>query len=142
LPQHLGGYLPFQYELTDRLRPGENVLALTVDSRWSNVPPEGAAVGAKRIDYLEPGGIHRSAQLELVPPIFIADVFAKPVRVLDPDRQLEVICTLDAAALPPQPLEVQAELKSGARVLAGTRESLQIAAPGQTEFKLTLSNLG
>lgn len=103
LPPHLGGYLPFCYEITDYLTGGENVLAVAVDSRWTNVPPEGAPVGAKRIDYLEPGGIYRSVRLELVPQAFISDLFAKPVKVLDADRRVEVLCSIDAAAQPPDP---------------------------------------
>ena len=34
LPPHLGGYLPFHYELTGSLKAGaENLMALAVDSR-------------------------------------------------------------------------------------------------------------
>jgi beta-galactosidase len=62
-PNTLGGYLPFRYEITDWLTGGDNVLAVAVDSRWSNVPPGGAPIRAKRIDYLEPGGIYRSVRL-------------------------------------------------------------------------------
>lgn len=98
LPQHLGGYLPFRYELTEWLAEGDNVLAVAVDSRWSDVPPEGSKEGAKRIDYLEPGGIYRSVRLESVPQIFISDVFAKPVKVLDADRRIEVLCAMNSTA--------------------------------------------
>jgi beta-galactosidase len=82
LPQHLGGYLPFEHEITDFVT-GDNVLALAVDSRWMNVPPEGSPRGPSSIDYLAPGGILRRARLLSVPQIFLADVYAKPVRVLD-----------------------------------------------------------
>src|SRR6185437_4142596 len=62
--KHLGGYLPIQYELTDYLRAGDdNILWLEVDSRWSNVPPEGAPIGPRRVDYLEVGGIYRDVRL-------------------------------------------------------------------------------
>jgi beta-galactosidase len=46
-PRHLGGYLPFEYELTNFLIDGENSLELVVDSRRSNVPPEGSQKGTK-----------------------------------------------------------------------------------------------
>ncbi len=141
LPQHLGGYLPFRYEITDWLTTGDNVLAVAVDSRWSNVPPEGAPVGAKRIDYLEPGGIYRSVRLEAVPRIFISDVFAKPVKVLDVDRRVEVRCAIDAAA-GSGPVEIEAQLRSGARVVARARETLRIGEPGEKQVTLTLSKLG
>ncbi len=45
LPQHLGGYLPSRYEITSLLKSKNNVLAVEVDARWSNVPPEGAPAG-------------------------------------------------------------------------------------------------
>lgn len=56
-PKHLGGSLPSRYEIGGQLREGENVIAVAVDSRWSNVPPEGSPKGPASIDYLEPGGI-------------------------------------------------------------------------------------
>ncbi len=142
LPQHLGGYLPFRYELTEWLTAGDNVLALAVDSRWSNVPPEGSPVGTKRVDYLEAGGIHRSVRLQAVPPIFIRDVFAKPVNVLDAKRRVDVTCSLDAAIPASKPVHVQVELKQDGRVVARARETLRLDKPGQTDVKLTLSNLG
>ena len=142
LPQHLGGYLPFRYEITNQLAEGGNVLAVAVDSRWSNVPPEGSPVGAKRVDYLEPGGIYRSVRLEAVPQIFINDVFAKPVKVLDADRRVEVVCSIDAAAPASQPVQIEVELRSGDRVVSRAQETLRIEAAGPKQVALTLSKLG
>ena len=142
LPAHLGGYLPFRYEITPHLVNGDNLLTVVVVSRWSNVPPEGAAVGAKRIDYLEPGGIYRSVHLEVVPQMFISDVFAKPVKVLDADRRVEVLCTIDAAAAASKPVRVEVELRSGTRVVARVRETVRLEAAGTKSVTLTLSNLG
>lgn len=142
LPQHLGGYLPFQYELTEWLKDGENTLDVTVDSRWSNVPPEGSPLGAKRVDYLEAGGIYRSVWLKAVPQVFICDVFAKPVQVLDPNRRIEVLCSLDAATIPAKPVQVQLELRDGSSVVARARNVVQLDKPGQTDVALVFSNLG
>jgi beta-galactosidase len=142
LPEHLGGYLPFRYEVTDFLTDGDNVLAVAVDSRWSNVPPEGVPVGAKRIDYLEPGGMYRSVRLALVPRVFISDLFAKPVRVLDADRRVEVLCTIDAAAPARGPARVEVQLRRGARVVAKVSESFPVDQPGQQQVALTLSDPG
>lgn len=141
LPRHWGGYLPFRYEITDWLRKGENVLAMTVDSRWSNVPPEGAPGGAARIDYLEPGGICRGARLEAAPSIFLSDVFAKPTNVLTEKRRVEVVCTLDVARASTKPLEIHVELKDGAQVVSSATETLRIEKAGQARVQLTLSNL-
>ena len=141
LPQHLGGYLPFHYELTDWLKDRENTLDVIVDSRWSNVPPEGAPIGAKYIDYLEPGGIYRSVRLEAVPQVFIQDVFAKPVHVLEPSRTVDVSCSLDAAEIPNGLVELQVELQDHSSVVSQSRQTVRLEKTGQTDLKLTLSNL-
>jgi len=142
LPQHLGGYLPFRHEITNWIEKTDNVLALKVDSRWSDVPPEGAPVGPKRVDYLEPGGILRPARLIAVPQIFISDVFANPVRVLASDRAVEVVCSLNAALAIDKPVQVRAQLKDGNRVIAESQETVSTEKAGQSSVKLTLSNLG
>ena len=81
---HLGGYLPFSYEVTDVVSEGDNLLAVLLDASFDlNVPPNVPAPGTNTdIDYFEPGGIYREVSLRAVPQIFIDDVFAKPVDVL------------------------------------------------------------
>ncbi|HEY1001298.1 MAG TPA: hypothetical protein VGD83_16805 [Streptosporangiaceae bacterium] len=95
---HLGGYLPFVVELTGLLRPRGNVLAVRLDSTFNlNVPPDRPAPEpAISVDYWQPGGIYRDMRLRVVPLAFLADVFAKPVSVLDPAaRQVVVQMTVD-----------------------------------------------
>ncbi|MDE3057889.1 MAG: twin-arginine translocation signal domain-containing protein [Bacteroidota bacterium] len=142
LPQHLGGYLPSHYEITEWLNDQDNILAVEVDSRWSNVPPEGSPKGPKRIDYLEPGGIFRSAHLQAVPQIFISDVFAKPVNVLDSGRHVEVVCLIDGADVVTKSVELQVELKNKDLIISRARKTIRIEQTGTTEAALTLSNLG
>jgi beta-galactosidase len=142
LPQHLGGYLPCRYEITDWVKDSNNVLSVIVDSRWSNVPPQGAEVGAKRIDYLEPGGIFRPVHLQVVPQVFIDDVFAKPVQVLDSSRRVEVACSIDSAGSVSKPVEIQVELLDGAKVVSRSQKRVQIEKSGKSEVLLTLTNLG
>jgi len=141
LPRHLGGYLPFEYELTEWLKT-ENTLNVAVDSRWSNVPPDGSPIGAKRVDYLEAGGIYRSAWLKAVPQIFIRDVFVKPVQVIDPSRRIEILCTLDAAVVPTKSVRLEAQLQDGARVVSKVTETVRLDKTGQSSLKMTLGNLG
>jgi beta-galactosidase len=142
LPEHLGGYLPFRYEVTEWLTSGDNVLAVAVDSRWKNVPPEGSPEGPHSIDYLEPGGMIRGVSLSAVPQVFLSDVFAKPANVLDPNRRVEVTCAIDAAIAIDRPVQVRTELLDGSRVVAAAQESAQLKTAGKTEVRLTLSNLG
>jgi beta-galactosidase len=141
LPKHLGGYLPFHYEITNFVKDGENVLAVAVDSRWSNVPPQGSPKGPQRVDYLEPGGIHRPVRLRAAPQIFIADVFAKPVQVLDKNRRLEVLCTVDTRIVTDAPIEIRVELKDGAKLVSQTQKTIQLESVGVKEISLTLSDL-
>lgn len=142
LPQHLGGYLPFQYEVTGLLRENPNLLTVAVDSHWLNVPPTGSPRGPKAVDYLIPGGITRAASLRAVPSVFIKDVFAKPVEVLEPRRRVEVKCVLDAASIPTRPTMVHARLMKGLRVVADSTQAVHITQKGEIELQVTLENLG
>jgi beta-galactosidase len=141
LPQHLGGYLPFHYEITDLLA-AQNVLGVAIDSRWMNVPPDGYPKGPNAIDFLEPGGIVRSVKLRAVPHIFISDVFAKPVKVLDASRRVEVTCTIDAGVLPEKSLQLQVAMMDGENQIATASQTLNLNQTGETQVVLTLSDLG
>jgi beta-galactosidase len=140
-PKHLGGYLPFQHEITDAIRDGENVLAVAVDSRWSNVPPQGSPKGPPRVDYLEAGGIHRSVRLRAVPSVFISDVFVKASQVLEPSRTADIVCTIDAATVPEGPIRLYAEVGDGIRVLSRSEQAIRIEKPGTTAATLRISGL-
>jgi beta-galactosidase len=142
LPEHLGGYLPFRYEITDGLAAGDNVLGVAVDSRWKNVPPEGSKAGPKSIDYLEPGGIFRNVSLCAVPHVFISDVFAKPVKVLDSDRHVVVTCSIDAGTGVDEPAQIKTELINAGQVISSAQQTLKIESAGKAEVALTLSDLG
>ena len=141
LQQHLGGFLPFSYEVTGLVNGKENVLAVAVDSRWMNVPPAGSAKGPRSLDYLLPGGITGSVHLSAVPQVFVSDVFAKPVNVLDANRRVEVTCSVDAGAIPSGPIRLEATLKQRSRVIAATAKRLTISKIGETQASLTLTGL-
>jgi beta-galactosidase len=117
-PEYKGGYTPFAVELTDHLRhDANNVLAVKLDStERADIPPFGG-----RIDYLTFGGIYRDVRLRVVPRTFIANVFARPVRVAETDMGLDVRCWLDGPVAAGATLAV--ELRDGDRVLA-TNEAL------------------
>lgn len=142
LTPHYGGYLPFSYEITEWVHAGENTLLTGVDARWSNVPPDGHPDGANRVDFLEPGGIHREVWLEAVPKVYISDVFAKPVDVLTHNRHIETRCTIDAGVALQKPVVLQVEMKESGRVISRARKEIRIEKTGQTEITLNLANLG
>jgi beta-galactosidase len=141
---HLGGYLPFSAEVTGLLRPAGNVLAVRLDSAFNlNVPPDRPAPEPTvSVDYWQPGGLYRDARLRVVPQAYLADVFAKPVNVLDPAaRQVVVQVTVDAARVPDSPVQVAAELHDGERPLAGAQVPVTITQPGQVTVTATLAGL-
>ena len=162
---HLGGYLPFSAEITGQLRPHGNVLAVRLDSTFNlNVPPDRPAPQVSTsVDFWQPGGIYRDVRLRVVPPVFLADVFAKPVNVLDiAARQVVVEATVDAATVPANTapantglantgpantgpagsVQVAVDLLDGARTIASARVPVVITGAGQVTVTATLSGLG
>ena len=140
LAEHRGGYLPFRYEITELLRK-ENTLAVKVDSRWLPIPPAGSPKGFAACDYYLTGGIIGPVELQHVPQVYISDVFAKPIDVLSASRRLELICSIDAAALQPGQFRLEATLMSGFVKVASTSKSILLERTGVTEATLTLTSL-
>jgi len=141
LPRHLGGFLPFSYEITGLVKEKGNVLAVAVDSRWMNVPPEGSPKGPSSIDYMLPGGITGAVRLRAVPRIFISDVFAKPVNVLDSQRRLEIACLIDAGMVPSGVLRLEASLSDNARVIASSATRFDLENTGESKVTLSVTGL-
>jgi beta-galactosidase len=140
--EHLGGYLPFSFEITDVVEPAGNVLAVRLDSGFNlNVPPDRPAPAVSTaVDYWQPGGIYRDVRLRVVPEAFLSDVFAKPENVLDSAaRRVVVQATVDAAAA--CDADVLVELRDGDRVLADARATVAVNGPGQATATVTLSGL-
>lgn len=140
LASHIGGFLPFDCEITGFTQEAENVLAVQVDSRWLNVPPSGSPRGPASVDYLLPGGITGSIELRAFPQIFLREVFAKPVDVLSPKRRVEINCRVDAGGQLPARIRIEAALSKDGRVLSSTSQDTQIEKTDQ-EFTLTLDKL-
>ncbi len=139
---HQGGYLPWQTELTGHLEGGDNVLALIVDSRWLQVPPDGAPGGAREVDYLQPGGIYRDATLRVVPEVFLSDVFVKPVNVLRRDRSVQIHATIDASVVPRGPVQISAQLWDGSSVIATASSSVTLEETGVTSVRFGITGIG
>lgn len=141
LPQHPGGFLPFEYEITDLIFDGDNLLVVAVDGRWLNAPPSGSAKGPASIDYLLPAGISGSVCLRAVPSLFLSDVFAKPAAVLDASRRLDAICRINAPAHAlPARVALEARLLDGGRLVARESRNVNLDQPEQ-EVSLSLTGL-
>ena len=138
---HQGGYLPWSVELTPNLVAGDNVLAVVVDGRWLDVPPDGAAGGASAVDYLQPAGLYRDVGLRIAPAVCIHDLFAKPTNVLSSSPSVDVQLTIDAAVLPSGPVPITATLLDGAAQVASASGEVTLTATGVTVSTLTISGL-
>lgn len=143
LGETVGGYLPFEHELTDQLRPGDNVLAVVVDARWGlDAPPSRPHPWRPRsVDFYQPGGLPRPAEVERLPPVFPTRVFAAPADVLTPQRRVDVRGELDARQPTSAPVQVTARLRDGHRVLAETSVRVPVPHAGTTPFSLSLRDL-
>jgi beta-galactosidase len=145
LSDHLGGYLPFSREVTSLLQPEGNVLAVALDSRFNlNVPPSRPAPHPPAsVDYWQPGGLYRRVWLRTVPQVFLADVFAKPVGVLDASRrQVIVECGIDAASVPRGDVRIAVDLRdAGDRTISSATAAVTIREAGNTAVTATLSGL-
>ncbi len=71
LGQHLGGYLPFAFDITDVLKPsGANEVTVRInneDNRVTGPKP------LKDLDYIQYGGIYRGVTLAIKPAVHITD---------------------------------------------------------------------
>jgi beta-galactosidase len=141
---HQGGYLPWTTEITGLLRKDANVLAVIVDGRWLNVPPNALPGGAGTIDYLQPAGIYRDVTLQVVPRIYVADVFARPVNVLTDDRAVQVTAVIDAGAVPAgHAATITAELRGSDGVTRAVKQTTaRIASAGAHTVTLTIDGIG
>jgi beta-glucuronidase len=71
LGENTDGWMPFEYEVTRRLRPGQrNHLVLRVDNR----PRPEWLPGATRIEWVQYGGILQPVVLETSAPVYVSDL--------------------------------------------------------------------
>jgi len=138
---HDGGYLPWSVELTPGLSTGDNVIAVTVDGTWLDVPPDGNSRGAPSVDYLQPAGIYRDVILQVTPRVFVADVFAKPTSVLSGHPGLDVAVTIDAAVVPSGPVTVHCAVLDGSREVGSVDGQVIVSQSGTTTKTLSITGL-
>ncbi len=144
LEPHLGGFLPFEREITNLVQNEKNVLALIVDAGWLNVPPSGSQRGPASVDYLLPGGITGGVELRAVPAIFIREFYAKPVDVLTSKPRVEITCRLDAglaaAGSSSAHTRLSAALVKDGRTLATASDDAQVENHTQ-DFTFNIDHL-
>lgn len=71
LGQHLGGYLPFAFDITEALKPaGDNELVVRANNEDN---PVTGPKPLKQLDYIQHGGIYRGVRLVIKPAVHITD---------------------------------------------------------------------
>jgi beta-galactosidase len=107
--EHVGGYTPFDVDVTDLLAgDGENVVVVVVDSsERPDVPPFGHV-----IDYLTYGGIYREVQLETFPELHLVDLWVHSAPAAS-GRLVELEVTLAGVAPDTGALAVRVSLATG-----------------------------
>lgn len=99
LVEHHGGYMPFEADVTDIVKPGETfrlTVAVSNELTWESVPPGNVEIAAdgtrkqvQRHDFYNYSGLHRSVQLCCTPRNHISDV--KVVTDLLDDKSTGVV---------------------------------------------------
>jgi beta-galactosidase len=145
LGEHRGGYLPFSFEITDRVTAdARNTLAVVLDSRFNlNVPPNMPdPAKSNSFDYWQPGGIHRDVWLRAVPQTFIASIQMTHHDVLNPTKRRSIfVVTLDSA-VEQSNVDIVLQLADAAgRIIASTRSTVADLARGTTDATLDLDGL-
>ena len=117
---HEGGFAPFRFEVTDRLRPRGNSLVLKVDNRR-----RADGVPTLNTDWWNYGGITRSVGLVVVPEVFVRDYRLALASLAD--REVAGRVQLDGAR--------GGEEVSVALPELGVRQRVRAGADGQAEFR-------
>ncbi len=139
---HQGGYLPFSAELTGKVTSGDNLLAVVVDSRCLPVPPVGVGRGPGSVDFFQPGGIYRDVRLRVLPPVFLADLFAQPADVLSSQPRVDIECAVDSAATGHANGTLLVQLYDGQAQIASQVTTVKVGSPGVSTAKLSLTGFG
>ena len=92
--EHLGGYTPFEADISGNVIFGEeNLLTVVCDAtERPDIPPFGQA-----IDYLAYGGIYREVWMEIREKIYIKDIFVRTFDVLAPAKAVDIDIELSQA---------------------------------------------
>ncbi len=145
LGDHIGGYLPFSFEVTNLLTVGaSNVVTVIVDSRFTiNVPPNlPDPAKSTSIDYWQPGGIHRDVWLRTVPQTFIAAVDITHHDELSPATRRSSIVVRVNSAVEREDMDVLVELLDSAGASISTASvSLGHVPAGHSAAAIELTGL-
>lgn len=127
---HLGGFTPFAFDVTDAVKPdGPNVLAVKVDNRRMEVPPDGVKAN---IDYPIYGGIYRAVKLVGRKNIFIDDIYVTTPGASKSRSTVKIETLVKNTGVAPAKFKLLLEIlpKSGIGKNAELKTEELTAAPG------------
>ena len=117
---HVGGYLPFEVDLSAELRDSANVLEVFLDNREDPTIPPGKAI--KELDFYYHAGIYRNVWLEEVGGVQIQDPYFQTIAANASSATIQLDFELkyqpDWSKLP-----LQVEARLGAETFKLTNES-------------------
>src|ERR1019366_7866694 len=64
--EHKGGYTGFAFDITDAVKPGDNVVAVRVNNNWDG------QLAPRAGEHTFSGGIYRDARLVVTDPVHVA----------------------------------------------------------------------
>jgi beta-galactosidase len=130
---HRDGYTPFAVRLTGRLRPGDNLVTVTIDGTENpDIPPFGG-----RIDYLTYAGLYRDVWLKVTPPVSIGSVKIETPDALATRKRVRARVALANPQRLPLAGTVTATLRD-----AGGKALATASAPAAATVLLEMAGLG
>ncbi len=154
LCEHLGGFLPFETELNDALRDGENLLTIAVSNviDYTTLPvggktpmmggPVGGPVGAVKkenypnFDFFNYAGITRPVRIYTTPKTWIADVTVTAQVTDETAPETDAVLTVVTEGAGPDADAASCLVEvfdaSGSKVAEGSGKNTQIPIPQAT----------
>jgi beta-galactosidase len=147
--RHEGGYLPFEVDLTEKLRDGRpHTLTVRLDNRETPDIPPGKPYG--ELDFCWYGGLYRDAELRCYPDVHITDAVAAGeegsggllIRTLAAERgkaSVSVQAHVRNAGARPENISVQVALERDGRIVAhGFSAPVTLAAGASAAVEVPL----
>jgi beta-galactosidase len=115
---HKGAWTPFQFDVTDLVKPGANLVAVRVDNRWRrDVPPHA-------MDFNIMGGLHREVSLVALDPVNIVSTRVTTPKVSEAEAVAAFAVEVRNQGAEPKEYEVVAEIRG-----PGLAAPIQVTSP-------------
>ena len=135
LGRHLGGFTPFAFDITEAVNwDHANLLAVKVDNRRMEVPPDGMTAD---FDYPIYGGIYRQVRIVGRAEIFVDDIYVATPEVSKSRALVKAVATVKNSGNSPAKFRLFLEVfpRTGTQKIAEQKSGDLVAGAGaSTEF--------